>query len=709
MKKFIVHIILGIIAVSALFRGLYFGYETYGIMAIISLLSFLYFFIKIRNNEEIHINKIYTVLSIVLIVAYAIAFINAVNPRANIGSILLYTELAIVFHVLYDYFYDKKMELIQEIMWMVVTIGVAVAIIGLEALTYSFSALDLTIFDKRLGSTFAYRNTAAIYLSICILFALTLINITKRPVLKCLLAGVGSINILALFMTGSRGGWLVGSGLIFIFMLIQPGSFKIKSLFSLVSMMIPIIISANKFNAYADAHDYIHATFWISFSFVSGISLFLSYLFLTWTIKKYILKGKELIAPKGTGILAVVVVIGAIICTFVFWKQFISILPSALGNRFKNMTLNDPSILLRLENDVDALKLIANNWITGLGGGGWQAQNQSVQEVYYSITLTHDNYLQVFVESGVIGFLSYTMLITISLINLVKKFFKASGNVQKTAVSGILCGFAVLAIHSSFDFDLTYVSLDLLLWVMFTVAATKTENSNHDVKINSTINNRFIKTVPLLTCGILISMNSLYFSAAYNGQQAMKYTKLESYKSVVLFYEEAVRLDPQNSEYTSELARTYYFLADIAQNEKEQKEWLDKAIPVGEQSVNSNKYFSPYVRTLIRIYMSVDNPEKVLEYSKILVSSERCFGSNYEVLAKAYLDAANYYAERNDIEKEKKLLNECISIEKDPNLCNIIMKTPSSLLSIKPESDSQPSENLQTYISEAKERLKKME
>lgn len=708
MKKITVHAILILVAVAALFRGLLFGYETYGFMAAISLLSFLYFFSKVRSNEEIHIHKIYTALSVMLIAAYVVASAHAVNPRANIGATLLYIEFAIVFHVLYDYFYDMQQKLIREIMWFVVIIGFVFAIVGMEALTYSFNFLNVTIFGQRLGSTFQYTNTAAIYLSLCILFDLTLINVARKLIFKCLLAGAGSIFVLALFMTGSRGGWLVGSAFIFVFLLIQPGSLKVNSFFNVVCMMIAFAISFNKVNTYAAAHNYISATAWMGISFMAAAVLYFAFQFINWLIKNYFLIGKEIQLPKWSGLLSFAVFAGAIVCVLVFWKQFVSILPPVLENRFKNLNLKDPNILYRFIYDMDSLKLISANWLAGLGGGGWQTRHQSIQDANYIVTFVHNNFLQVFVEAGILGFISYVLLILTSFINLLRTFIKTVDKVHKAIISGVLCGFAALTIHSSFDFDLSYTSLALLLWIMFAIASVKAENYNYTVKMSYTIQNRFIKAIPILICAILISMNSLYFTGAYNAHQAIKYVKLSNYKSAMLFYEEAVRLDPHNSEYSSELTKLYYYFASNTSNDGDRKLWLDKAIATGEQCINSNRYYPAYVQTLIRVYMSANDPENVLKYSKILVLNQGCFGNNYEVLSKAYLDMADYYIAKNNTERAKQMLKDCIAIENNPNLVKI-REGISFIPTEGNESDNnKPDKKLGKNISDAKELLKKI-
>ena len=538
------------------------------------------------------------------------------------------------------------------------------------------------------------------------MFALALINTLKNTILRTLLAGAGSLYILALFMTGSRGGWLVGCALVFIFLLIQQGAFKIISLFSFICMMLPFSIIYSQYNSYATAHDFINTSIWMAVSFMSAAVLYLGFLCIACLIKKYLLKGNELQLTKWSGFFSLAILVGAVVCALVFWQQLVSILPPVLGNRLKNLNLSDPNILYRIEFDKDAFKLIANNWLTGLGGGGWQTRHQSIQDVFYNVTFTHDNYLQIFVEAGILGFLSYILFMILSMIKLLQKFIKTADKTHKAAISGILCSYAALAIHSSFDFDLSYISLALLVWIMFTISAVNTESLNDTIK-TSIIHNRFIKAIPIFVCAALISMNSLYFAGAYNANQAIKYVKFTSYKSAMLFYEEAVRLDPNNSEYSSELAKIYYYFANSAQNGKERKLWLDKASATGEKCIKSSRYYPAYVQTLVRVYMSANNPEKALEYSKMLVLNQRCYGNNYEVLAKAYMDMANYYATENKIENQKQMLKECIAIENDPNL----VKTKRGItfqLTAGNAPDSKPGPLLEKYIDDAKELLKKI-
>jgi hypothetical protein len=702
MKRFSAHAILVLIAASPLFRGLFFAYETYAVLAGISLLAFLYFFHKIRNNEVLHINKLYFVLSIILVTSNILSSITAVNPRENLGSILLYTELAIIFIVLYDYFFEKKQEFIKEIMFAVVIIGFGCAVIGLEALTYSFNLLDITIFDKRLGSTFQYTNTASIYFVICILFSATLVNALKNTIIKAVLTGAGNIFILAFFMTGSRAGYLTGMSVILFFLLFQPVGHKLKNIINFTSMLLPLIITYTKFANSASSHDYLDASRWMIISFLLSASIYILFYIISKLSAKFVFK-KGVSLPKGVSYVSFFVFILLIVGTIVFWDNFITLLPDVLGDRLKNISLNEPNLLYRIEFDKDALKLASQNWLLGVGGGGWLTVYQSIQEVYYTANFTHNNYLQVFAESGIFGFLSYSAIIIIACISAFISYFKVANKEHKTNISGLLCGILALAVHSAFDFDLTYISLLMFFWVMFAAASIKLEPEK--IKWENLRSKYFTNIIPAIISAALLSMYALYFTGAYNANEGNKHTRSKNYKSAILYYEEANRLDPLNASYLFELSKLYYYYAKNSKNDEEHSKWINKAISFGEAGISYNRYYPPQLKTLILIYNSEGMPIEALEYTRKLVQYQRCKTVNYESLAKAYIDAAKYYREENNIEMAKKLLAECISIKDDPSFIKSNITIANRLAGGK---NDHKDSILYKYISESKELLEEL-
>ena len=53
---------------------------------------------------------------------------------------------------------------------------------------------------------------------------------------------------------------------------------------------------------------------------------------------------------------------------------------------------------------------------------------------------------------------------------------KARDKQLRSYITGMMCGFIALSVHSSFDFDLVYASMALLFWTMFAVSAAESSD-----------------------------------------------------------------------------------------------------------------------------------------------------------------------------------------------------------------------------------------
>jgi len=65
------------------------------------------------------------------------------------------------------------------------------------------------------------------------------------------------------------------------------------------------------------------------------------------------------------------------------------------------------------------------------------------------------------------------------------------------------------------------------------------------------------------------------------------------------YYENAVRLDPSNAAYTFELAKIYHYYGKSTRDGEVRARWLEKARKEGEISVNGNKCYPAYMKTLV--------------------------------------------------------------------------------------------------------------
>lgn len=715
MKKICVNAILILIAVSPLFRGLFFSVETYGFLAAISILMFLYFFSKIINNEEMHVNVLYCMPCVLLIAASVISTAGAVNKRENLDTIMVYASLFIIFLVLYDYFYGKPEELMKRSTLMLVLPGFLCAVIGLEALTGSFAVLEDTIFDKRLGSAFQYTNTASIYFSLCLIFAMSLINNSKNDFGAALISGIGNIFAFALFMTGSRGGYLTGMAALLLFIFLQPSGLRLRGAIRLLVTLLPLAFTIGKFNAAIQQGGYRLPTLWLAISFLSAGFLSLLLSLIKVIIASSPLGKIKLAMPKHSGVISAGVFVAIVAAAVIFRDSIFSMMPEVLSSRLKNLNFSDQNILYRLEFDRDALKLIKNNWLTGFGGGGWETVYQSVQEVNYIANYVHNNFLQVFVESGIIGFIAYTFLLAVTFVNLIISFFRERKNSIKVYLAGFLCGFIALVVHSSFDFDLSYISMLLLIFIMISASAVGRTNSIAvDIKEESIYNKSnssglagIIKIASVVTCAALFSTYALFFTAAYNGHKGLVYIDRKEYDNAIAYFEEASRLDKNNSEYLFQLSRRYYNKALRINDENEKLSFLEKARITGEKGANENKYQPVQQKLLLQIYQELDKPMEAVECAERLVQYQRSRRENYELLAESYIAAAEFMREKNDMQRASELLRLCLDL-KENKYCSGGKSYFFDMMGKKSGYSETNSKILTSYFEEAEQLLSEM-
>ncbi len=730
MQKVAITGLLFLVSVSTLFRGLYYRYDTYAFLAGIALLAALYFLAKMNGKEKLRTNKIILIFGVLLVCSVLLSFIRSVNPKANLDMLSLNAISFMAFIILFDFFYDKKQLLPQSLMTCALSAGVISSIVGLLAVTGVFQVWEVTVNHGRIGSTFQYANTAAIYFVICSIFAITLANNSDSILLKALFTGMGNLTVFAFFMTGSRGGYIIGTAIILFLLMIQPSGAKLKSIKAFICMLLPVFLIIKGFNTSTAAGDVFGTVMWLAVSFLIAAvgELIISYLC------KLILKKKQIASSRGSGFIFAASIIVALIIVVLFRNDIIRLLPPIMASRLTrlvNYGFNDVAFLYRMDYARDDLKLITGNWLLGLGGGGWNALYTSVQEYNYTAAFVHNQYLQVFVEHGILGFLSFTALTLISLYYAIYSCIRARGAVVRTYCAGLLCTLLALLAHSSLDFDLSYASLILLLWAMFAASSVgittvkgreatankagmseNTGNEANSAGLTGATHTRYSKLTALvlvIVSSVLFAMNALYFTAAHSAQNGFDASHRKDYVLAAAYYEDAKRLDPSNSEYNFELAKLYLYFADKSSDKNSKYIWLEKARSSGESSVAGNRHYPPYMNTLVRIYLDSDMPVKALEYSEKLVADQKYYAENYELLAASYLAAAEYYEKSGGREKSAEMLRKCIEIDKNPNLHRSGIEMPYDVGSEEIISKYRHTEKLAGYLKEAGERLENLQ
>lgn len=128
-------------------------------------------------------------------------------------------------------------------------------------------------------------------------------------------------------------------------------------------------------------------------------------------------------------------------------------LPTKLVEKIKDINIQYKTAQERFQFIKDGLKIISQNWLTGVGGEGWQYKYEEVQEYGYTANDTHSYFIQIWIEFGLIGIASF---IGIVILVITKKDEENKG-----------IKFAILALllHSAIDSDMYFDHMKLILFL----------------------------------------------------------------------------------------------------------------------------------------------------------------------------------------------------------------------------------------------------
>ena len=107
------------------------------------------------------------------------------------------------------------------------------------------------------------------------------------------------------------------------------------------------------------------------------------------------------------------------------------------------------------------VKILSNNFLTGLGGDAWNLKYKEVQGYEYESSDIHNYYLRVWLQFGIIGILSIIFILL---------YILKINNEEKV---GIKYGIIVLLLHSGMEVNLSYFSIKLILFIFISTKSRK--------------------------------------------------------------------------------------------------------------------------------------------------------------------------------------------------------------------------------------------
>lgn len=305
-------------------------------------------------------------------------------------------------------------------------------------------------------------------------------------------------------------------------------------------------------------------------------------------------------------------------------KEFVlnyKFLPTDIINKLKNLNLSQKSVWERVTFITDGLEIIKNNFLFGIGGDGWKYEQYGVQSYYYNASQMHCYILQVFMEYGIIGGIALIVIIITTLKNIIKLIKD-----KKDVEISIGIAFILLLIHSSLDFDMTF----LYVMFIFYLLVAMLNNKGEEYKSNNLLNN-VIVMITFMVCIV-----SIYFSFCERYVKITKSDRLEkvnSYEEKDILQKVYIALVPYNQQYKferSEYLNMHLNAKSEQLTEMEKENIKNEQIKLLKQSIESERGKADVIDKSIGILKIADSEEdKEFAYESIkYVFSKHKYNSN---------------------------------------------------------------------------------
>lgn len=624
------------------FRGMFFDKEflpTHIFTGILVLLWAISGGLNYRKSGFFKGISDYAALAVVF--SYLLSMFVSVNLRFAVGEFLRYLNYFFAYALTVDLLQSEKD--VKVLLWTVLISALGVSIIGLGVATGTINYNGAFV-GGRINSSLQYPNTLAAYLTAAFLIGLGVKSATKSLTENMALSALNYTYLITFIFTLSRAAWLLFPLFYLVFLLGLSKENKSKGiLFFIESFISSLIASIGLGNAISSGKG---QGVWAWFFIGLFASIALSY------INYYLIYKKGLFIDFKKAV-AFALIFGIVIGLSVYLTGG-EILPDVIKSRIKQIDPNQLSVQQRLSYYRDALKMIKERPLLGYGGGGWKSAYFAYQSYRYFTTEVHSFFLQLTVETGIIGLLIFLTFFLSLFISTVKSLKSDALTLdEKAYLWSSFAGAIALLGHSGVDFNLSLGAVSLLLWELLGAARNLSFKGEGEKRQGETIS--FSKPVFAIVAVLFILISTTLFTGYNYGQAAVRSLEQGDGAKAIEYFEKAKKYDPLTVSFIADLSQIYEVIGEKQNNSN----MLEKSLQLKEKAASLEPYNAKYKLMLGAAYLKrgkLDEGIKVLEEA---VKLNPCNIEMWQALSEGYEKVAEIYIIKDNKDKAKELLEKC--------------------------------------------------
>jgi len=346
-------------------------------------------------------------------------------------------------------------------------------------------------------------------------------------------------------------------------------------------------------------------------------------------------------------------------------------IPNSVASRFENLMISRSFIQRQIYLN-DGFQMFKDNWLIGAGGGAWPSLVFAYHSYPYWSTQSHAYFLQVAVETGIIGLIVLIMLLLSIVVQFITEYkYKKEEDVNYRILQGtLLTSIFGMFLHSCLDFDLSISSVFLLLWTLMALFNSGYRHNRPVVKGNDGTGSkpglfyRLNELKPFNTNPIVMTVLSfaimimpVLFAAASSFDRKYEKSMSEGNRENALIYiRSAESLDTFNADYKVKYANL------LLSSEGLTKEDFETAKKLVSSAEKAGKYSAETLQNAAILYMKMSMFDKGIELVDRAIELKPFYEEGWQLKMNMHYQLALAYLKNDEHENAKKHLDLALSV-----------------------------------------------
>lgn len=620
--------IFAVLAVTPLFRGLYFRGEQWLAMVVVFSAAAALF---VSSPHVLGRGTGQDRFAVAVGVVAAVSSLWAVDPEAGLRrGMLMLAGVAV---------YWSARHLGSELLRSAVAAGgVATWLAGL-AVAAGYLAVEDAIQAGRLASTLQYPNSSAAYWSVLAVLGVGYWLFGGTRLVRTAGALFGVFGTSGVVLSQSRGGILAfAAGLVLLWAL-MPRGYRMRLAVRLTALLlasVPVVYLVE-----AGITTQRAATIWaaVALAVAAGAA------------SEVGAERTDRLMERRPGLLIALAATAAVLSLALgaIW------LPDWVVQRLRSISLEDYSAWERLRWTRDALRMVRERPLLGWGGGGWNAAYKAFQSYDYNTRHVHNDLMEWWIETGTVGLVALLGFWAAALHAAWRALRSDAPAEARLRVGTTLVAALVLALHSVIDFNLQLGALLLSMWALLgalradtaaMLQAAAPEERKPASRASAAQRERRLRAFRAAVgtgCALAAAAALVGYRGHALGEQAVVAFQAGRMETAQRLFSQAIDWTPWVGSYYVDRATTVINLVArnrlVRESLKDARHDLERAVSLEPYNANYHTLLASYLINTGEAAVGVEHLEKATKLNPFEIGTWENLAAGYVLMAKLSLEA----------------------------------------------------------------------